>query len=179
MDFIQILLPLASSKTVMICLSIGFVFWVKNWVKKVYARRTAFWMSAADSLGLSFRQGKWGMYSLEGEHSGYSIHVGLEIEVTDVDGRRGYTVYRLKCPETLQHRAEDGGLAGVGAHVERAGSRSILDPALETDDEVIFSDGDFNLRRKGYARNAAEIVSNVQQLVDSVSRLEEPPPPPA
>jgi len=176
-DFIQILLPLASM-AVMICLSIGFVFWVKNWVKKVYARRAAFWMSAADSLGLSFRQGKWGMYSLEGEHSGYSIHVGLEIEGAE-DSRRGYTVYRLKCPETLQHRAEDGGLAGVVAHVERARSRSILDPALETDDEVIFSDGEFNLWRKGYARNAAEIVSNVQQLVDSVSRLEEPPPPPA
>ena len=167
MDFIQIFLPLASI-AVMICLPIGLVIWIK----KVYARRTAFWMSAADSLGLSFRQGKWGMHSLEGEHSGYSIHVGLEIEGVQ-DSRRGYTVYRLKCPETLQQRAEDGGLDGMVAQVEKARPRSILDPALETADEVIFSDGDFNLRRNGYPRNAAEIVSNVQQLVDSVSRLED------
>ena len=171
MDFIQILLPLASM-AVMICLSIGFVFWVKNWVKKVYARRAAFWMSAADSLGLSFRQGKWGMHSLEGKHSGYSIHVGLEIEGGG-ESARGYTVYRLKCPETLQQRAEDGGLDGMVAQVEKARPRSILDPALETADEVFFSDGEFNLWRKGYARNAAEIVANVQQLVDSVSRLED------
>ena len=167
MEFIQILLPLVSL-AVMIGLSIGFVFWVK----KVFARRTAFWMSAADSLGLSFRKGKWGMHSLEGEHSGYSIHVGLEIEGVQ-DSRRGYTVYRLKCPETLQQRAEDGGLDGMVAQVEKARPRSILDPALETAAEVIFSDGDFNLRRNGYPRNAAEIVSNVQQLVDSVSRLED------
>jgi len=166
-DFIQIFLPLASI-AVMICLPIGLVIWIK----KVYARRTAFWMSAADSLGLSFRQGKWGMHSLEGEHSGYSIHVGLEIEGVQ-DSRRGYTVYRLKCPETLQQRAEDGGLDGMVAQVEKARPRSILDPALETAAEVIFSDGDFNLRRNGYPRNAAEIVSNVQQLVDSVSRLED------
>ena len=167
MEFIQILLPLVSL-AVMIGLSIGFVFWVK----KVFARRTAFWMSAADSLGLSFRKGKWGMHSLEGEHSGYSIHVGLEIEGVE-DSRRVYTVYRLKCPETLQQRAEDGGLDGMVAQVEKARPRSILDPALETAAEVIFSDGDFNLRRNGYPRNAAEIVSNVQQLVDSVSRLED------
>ena len=167
MEFIQILLPLVSL-AVMIGLSIGFVFWVK----KVFARRTAFWMSAADSLGLSFRKGKWGMHSLEGEHSGYSIHVGLEIEGVE-DSRRGYTVYRLKCPETLQQRAEDGGFDGMVAQVEKARPRSILDPALETAAEVIFSDGDFNLRRNGYPRNAAEIVSNVQQLVDSVSRLED------
>ena len=167
MDFIQIFLPLASI-AVMICLPIGLVIWIK----KVYARRTAFWMSAADSLGLSFRQGKWGMHSLEGEHSGYSIHVGLEIEGVE-DSRRRYIVYRLKCPETLQQRAEDGGLDGMVAQVEKARPRSILDPALETADEVIFSDGDFNLRRNGYPRNAAEIVSNVQQLVDSVSRLED------
>ena len=167
MDFIRILLPLASI-AVMICLAIGFAFWVK----KVFARRTAFWMSAADSLGLSFRKGKWGMYSLEGEHSGYSIHVGLEIEGGG-ESARGYTVYRLKCPETLQQRAEDGGLDGMVAQVEKARPRSILDPALETADEVFFSDGEFNLWRKGYARNAAEIVANVQQLVDSVSRLED------
>ena len=167
MEFIQILLPLVSL-AVMIGLSIGFVFWVK----KVFARRTAFWMSAADSLGLSFRKGKWGMHSLEGEHSGYSIHVGLEIEGVQ-DSRRGYTVYRLKCPETLQQRAEDGGLDGMVAQVEKARPRSILDPARETAAEVIYSDGDFNLRRNGYPRNAAEIVSNVQQLVDSVSRLED------
>jgi hypothetical protein len=166
-EFIQILLPLVSL-AVMIGLSIGFVFWVK----KVFARRTAFWMSAADSLGLSFRKGKWGMHSLEGEHSGYSIHVGLEIEGVQ-DSRRGYTVYRLKCPETLQQRAEDGGLDGMVAQVEKARPRSILDPALETAAEVIFSDGEFNLCRNGYPRNAAEIVSNVQQLVDSVSRLED------
>ena len=129
-------------------------------------------MSAADSLGLSFRKGKWGMYSLEGEHSGYSIHVGLEIEGGG-ESARGYTVYRLKCPETLQQRAEDGGLDGMVAQVEKARPRSILDPALETADEVFFSDGEFNLWRKGYARNAAEIVANVQQLVDSVSRLED------
>ena len=173
MEFIQILLPLVSL-AVMIGLSIGFVFWVK----KVFARRTAFWMSAADSLGLSFRKGKWGMHSLEGEHSGYSIHVGLEIEGGG-ESARGYTVYRLKCPETLQHRAEDGGLDGVVAQVEKAGPDSILDPAFETADEVFFFEGEFNLWRKGTARNAAEIVSNVQQLVDSVSRLEEPPPPPS
>ncbi|MEE3198779.1 MAG: hypothetical protein VX254_02020 [Planctomycetota bacterium] len=118
------------------------------------------------------------MYSLEGEHSGYSIHVGLEIE-GDGDWRHRYTVYRLKCPETLQQRAEEGGLDGVVSEVEKAGPDSILDPELETADEVFFFEGEFNLWRKGTARNAGEIVSNVQQLVDSVSRLEEPPPPPA
>ena len=68
---------------------------------------------------------------------------------------------------------EDGGLDGMVAQVEKARPRSILDPALETADEVFFSDGEFNSWRKGYARNAAEIVANVQQLVDSVSRLED------
>ena len=41
MDFIQILLPLASM-AVMICLSIGFVFWVKNWVKHTGLNDIAF-----------------------------------------------------------------------------------------------------------------------------------------
>ena len=135
------------------------------WCKKVYARRKEFWMSAADSLGLSFIQGKrsWSrgyMYSLEGEYNGHSIHVCLEMEGSG-ESARGYTVYKLKCPEFLEQRAMDGGLNGVVARV--------------SDCEVVFSDGDFKLRSNGYAKDASEIISTVRQLVDSVIKIEGSP----
>ena len=147
------------------------VFWLLKWS---YSRRLKAWSSPADSLGLSLsRKYRFGYftYSLEGEYKGYSIRAW---EVWGGEGSPGWTMYILKCPESLRQRVQDGEIDGVVATLQ---GKPMPWYAYYLPDRygVFVEDGDFRLNWKGLPPWMCDVALTVEQMADLVARLEDSP----
>ena len=143
-------------------------------LKWSYSRRLKAWSSAADSFGLLLSR-KYGFgyftYSLEGEYKGYSIRAW---EVWGGEGSPGWTMYILKCPESLRQRVKDGEIDGVVATVQ--GKPMPWYAYYLSDSHGVFvEDGDFRLNWKGLPPRMCDVASTVEQMADLVASLEHPP----
>ena len=151
------------------------IFWLFKWA---YSRRLKVCSSAADSLGLTLSRKfsfPFFLYSLEGEYKGYSIRVYCEREGSG-ETLRAWTVYTLKCPESLRQAVNDGEIGGVVATLQGK-PRPWWAGADPGGNDVFVEDGDFKLCCNGLPP-ISDIVSIVEQMTDLVARLEAPPPPP-